>query len=283
MADKQFDIIASHRNYGPQLPVQWASDNNKNTRSNNKYDDTTNADGYESPTEEVNRILAQRNNSLDNNNSSNTAMETEYTKAYLKSSYSGTLIPKGTTILMNKPKTESLKRYIDHSEDLNDLEFIGPQLQSDWIKESEKRDIKYKSQAIKMDLVPGREKIKLHQKGIVEVIDFASKIIPEDNMGPGYYDANSHLLIANSENNKGVVPFSKVISRADQVGANGEKPETILNELAKLDKDNMDLYINDQVDIDYSRAKDTNTGTNRGQFRLYIKVLHLLLNCSTYI
>jgi hypothetical protein len=69
------------------------------------------------------------------------------------------------------------------------------------------------------------------------------------------------------------VPFSKGIGREDQVGVHGQRPAAaVLNELAGLDADNADLYISDQLDIDYGRARDTASGRSMGQFKLYIKV-----------
>jgi len=46
----------------------------------------------------------------------------------------------------------------------------------------------------------------------------------------------------------------------------------VLSELAELDGDNADLYISDQLDIDYGRARDAASGRSMGQFKLYIKV-----------
>ena len=73
------------------------------------------------------------------------------------------------------------------------------------------------------------------------------------------------------------MPFSKGIGREDQVGVHGQRPAAaVLNELAGLDADNADLYISDQLDIDYGRARDAASGRSMGQFKLHIKVGYML-------
>jgi len=87
-----------------------------------------------------------------------------------------------------------------------------------------------------------------------------------------YYDADSHLQIAHTAESAKGVPFSKSIARQDQVGSHGERSAAAMAELARLDDDHAELYMSDQLDIDYGRAKDAATGRSLGQFKLYIKV-----------
>lgn len=177
--------LAAHRLYGPQLPVKWVPE-----RPIETGDEAFDATGYESPTEAiVGRLLSSRNPNSSSSSASDHPKqesllnETKYTTAFLHSSYSGSLATKKPVVIMSKSTTEPLRRVLDlhihpHDDDDYDQDFIGPQLQPDWTSE-------VRSQPVRMDLVPGRERIKLHRKGQVEVVEFGSKITPHEVIGPG--------------------------------------------------------------------------------------------------
>ena len=168
--------LAAHRLYGPQLPVRWVPER----LIDNALGGDEAFDGYDSPTEAiVGRLLSSRNPKQETS-----LNETKYTTAFLDSSYSGSLVKKKPAVIMSRSATEPLRRVVDlhlhgdHLDGERQQDFIGPQLQSDWTTE-------VRSQPVRMDLVPGRERIKLHRKGEVEVVEFGSRITPQEVIGPG--------------------------------------------------------------------------------------------------
>lgn len=174
--------LATHRLYGPQLPVRWVPERIIGNASGG--DEAF--DGYESPTEAVGRLLSARNPRSNSGSAPDPKQEillneTKYTTAFLDgSSYSGSLATKKPAVMMSKSTTEPLRRALDlHTDDDGERQdFIGPQLQTDWGSE-------VRSQPVRMDLVPGRERVKLHRKGEVEVVEFGSRITPHEVIGPG--------------------------------------------------------------------------------------------------
>jgi hypothetical protein len=165
--------LAAHRLYGPQLPVRWVPER----LIDNALGGDEAFDGYDSPTEAIiGRLLSSRNPKQETS-----LNETKYTTAFLDSSYSGSLVKKKPAVIMSRSATEPLRRVVDHHGDGDgerQQDFIGPQLQPDWTTE-------VRSQPVRMDLVPGRERIKLHRKGEVEVVEFGSRITPQEVIGPG--------------------------------------------------------------------------------------------------
>ena len=300
MAEQKIGPTAAQRFYGPQIPVPWADEpvasngnqsgnnisnnNNSNSRkrkNKSRYGEPEDdSEGNDSPTEEVMRLLGDRSINKYNDNMDSDGRDTEYTKAFLKSRYSGSLHPKNPAALMMQPKPGDSRNPISVKPTVEEenFEYIGPQLQPDWIAESEKRELKHKNQALRMDLVPGREKKKLHQKGVAEVIKFDSRIEQVDSIGPGYYDTGSNLDMANAADKALGVPFHKAIARKDQVGAFGERPEAATEPLpggseGGNNNDFGDLYFDEQLDVDYGKAKDQATEYKRNKsFQLYVKV-----------
>lgn len=204
--------------------------------------------------------------------------DTEYTAAYLKSRYSGSLQPKQPAVVMTEPKPSESRNAVHNKMTIEEagFEYIGPQLQADWLANSERRDVKHKNMALRMDLVPGREIKKLHQKGVAEVIDFTDRITAVDPMGPGYYDVAPNLEMAKAAEKAMGLPFSKAISRKDQVGAFGARPEAASEPIPGDggDDDIGGLYFDDQLDVDFGAAKDKATEYKRNKsFQLYAKVI----------
>jgi len=168
--------LAAHRLYGPQLPVRWVPERSNNTAGGDEA-----FDGYESPTEAVGRLFSSRNpNSAGAVGPSHEMLlnETKYTAAFLDSSYSGSLATKRPVVIMSKSSTEPWRQRLVDDTVGERQDFIGPQLQSDWASE-------IRSQSMRMDLVPGRERVKLHRKGLAEIVEFGSRIIPQEVIGPG--------------------------------------------------------------------------------------------------
>lgn len=160
--------LAAHRLYGPQLPVKWVPER----LIDNDLGGDEAFDGYDSPTEAiVGRLLSSRNPKQET-----LLNETKYTTAFLDSSYSGSLAKKKPAVIMSRSTTEPF--HGDHLDGERQQDFIGPQLQPDWAAE-------VRSQPVRMDLVPGRERVRLHRKGEVEVVEFGSRITPQEVIGPG--------------------------------------------------------------------------------------------------
>lgn len=266
---------AEQRFYGPQIPVPWAADRLPRSKATGRVGaGDEDEEGYESPLEDVNRMLAER--AGQGSSLGEELHDTEYTQAYLKSRYSGSLQPKKPAVLMTEPKPNESRNAVHNKMTIEEagFEYIGPQLQPDWLANSERRDLKHKNQALRMDLVPGREIRKLHQKGVAEVIDFTDRITAVDPMGPGYYDVSSNVEMAKAAEKAPGLPFSKAISRKDQVGAFGARPEAASEPISVAGEDDIGgLYFDDQLDIDFGAAKDKATEYKRNKsFQLYPKV-----------
>lgn len=293
LAEESEGPLAARRYYGPQIPIAWADDRlpqrgraKKQSQRISGVDNTTTSSGdsgNESPTDDVRRFLAERANMKDPDM---LAPDTEYTKAYLKSRYSGSLHPKQPAIIMTKPKpgdnrnTNPSKYTIEEE----NFEYLGPQLQSDWLENIEKPNLRHKNQAIRMDLIPGREKIKMYQKGMMEIQGFGERVAPVDDLGPGFYNPKSELDVAQAVLHAKGVAFSKAIARKDQVGVYGERPEAAAEAGLVVQEEYGDLYFEERgLDIEYGHAKDKLTEHKRNKgVPLYVKVSYLYICCIIY-
>jgi hypothetical protein len=291
IADKKLRQGATQRFYGPQIPVPWAEDRlaaaalqRRKTRAeveeDGDEDEGGGGGGYHSPTEEVEQLLAQRQAGGPNSNLlDEEARDTQYTQAYLKSRYSGSLQPKQPVVQMlpAKPGESRDPTAVKITPEEAAFEFLGPQLQPDWLENADRREVRHKNQALRMDLVSGRERLKMHAKGQREVVPFNSRTEPSEEMGPGYYDTGSRLDMAVAAKEKSMgLPFSKAIARQDQVGAFGERPAAAVEvDRELLGAEDGDLYFLDdgqQLDLDAARAKDAQTDHLRNKsFQLYQK------------
>ena len=287
LAEESEGPLAARRYYGPQIPIAWADDRlpqrgraKKQAQRSSGVDNTTTSSGdsgNESPTDDVRRFLAERANMKDPDM---LAPDTEYTKAYLKSRYSGSLHPKQPAIIMTKPKpgdnrnTNPSKYTIEEE----NFEYLGPQLQSDWLENIEKPNLRHKN-AIRMDLIPGREKIKMYQKGMMEIQGFGERVAPVDDLGPGFYNPKSELDVAQAVLHAKGVAFSKAIARKDQVGVYGERPEAAAEAGLVVQEEYGDLYFEERgLDIEYGHAKDKLTEHKRNKgVPLYVKVSSLYI------
>ena len=270
VAEEKAPIPGLQRFYGPQIPVPWTTDRLPGYTHANHTD----------VAQEVLQMLADRaaNNNTINIDNPNVHLynkdihDTAYTEAYLKSAYSGSLQPKKPAIVMQPSKAD--ERNINNKLTLEQQErdYIGPQLQQQWIDENNKTNT-IKNNTLRMDLVPGREIIKQHAKGITEVITFNDKILPSDDIGPGQYE-NNHLNIANAGSK--TVPFNKQIARQDMVGAYGERPESSIQDMRILAAEGFvepDVYYEENIMLDYGTAKDRVVDTQRHKnLQLYVKV-----------
>ena len=242
-AERKQSEYERDRYYGPQLPVQWVVDNKKN------YNDNDNDDVIE----EVMQIIKQRDpNSNDKMKSSNLTSETA--DNYANSIYSGTLTK--ATVIMRKSDDEKFTKVPEGPQD-----FIGPQIPVDWTELS-------KGHALRMDLGKGRDQVKVHAKGIVQVVDFSeTNIDDEDQIGPGKYNT----LKPFGEDAKGV-PFKLNVARRDAIGPHGELPESAQEPLAQAIDDS--FFEVDMLDIDYAIAKDEATKKPIKGLPLYRKDRH---------
>lgn len=222
------------------MPVQWVVDNKK-YNSNNDNDDVI---------EEVMQIIKERDPNInDRMKSSNLTSETALN--YANSIYSGTLTK--ANVIMRKSEEEKFDKVPDGPQD-----FIGPQLPVDWTELS-------KGHALRMDLGKGRDQVKVHGKGIVQVVEFSeTNIDDEDQVGPGKYNT----LKPFGEDAKGV-PFKLNVARRDATGPHGELPESAQESLARAIDDS--FFEIDMLDIDYAIAKDEATKKTVKGLPLYRK------------
>jgi hypothetical protein len=76
---------------------------------------------------------------------------------------------------MREPKPYEERHQI-HVPLSNNLDYLGPQLLNDWTEQQ--------STNVRIDLNTGREKIRIHRKGMIEVTAF-DQIKQNDDFGPG--------------------------------------------------------------------------------------------------
>ena len=258
LADKSAAAKGNDRLYGPQLPVPWVEDREvmRSWRSRRASDGRTDDnDGDYSPTREVLQLLG------DDITSPEDGLARAGTEAFLKSTYSGSLQKRPAPLSM-KEVTPTKPRNLAESVSATAFDYIGPQLQQDWLSDKGTTNT-----APRMDRTPGREVVRVHQKGMVEVIDFSDRNT-RSNMDPepADYDTDRHFAIAALNNVKGLA-FSKAISREDLL----RSKET---ERVPLDVELSDeLFYEERLDIDYGSAKDRATGKREGKgIELYTKV-----------
>jgi len=247
-ADKLAAERARDKFYGPQLHVPWTT-----TAPTSSSEDS----GDESPTEEVNRLLSTRlgnnsSNSSSNNNYNNyNSTEDPHALAYLRSSFASSRVP--SAIIRDSKTTHSRVPSVAQVEAATTKDFIGPQVPVDWLAAADSRDQRHKHQAIRFDLGPGRDEVRIRQKGEVDVRPFSEhKTANDEPLGPGFYDVDVGKGVGEGPV-KGV-PFKLFVSRENAIGPNGELPESALGELADVVDD---AYLaNDRLDVDYGDAKD---------------------------
>lgn len=242
--------------YGPQLHVEWVKDKESmmvKTSQLGLDEEDFDEDGPESPTADILRWF----------NDSKTPKgqdEQALTEAYLRSSYAGSIYHKKGIPMSSEPTKP--KVVFDEEEGKNEQDFIGPQLQVDWTKDPM---VRFKSAGVNMDNYTSRDKIKVLQKGVIDIQKFSDHHIKQtDPLGPGVYDTFQEIGKVPA---KGVVDFSKQVAREDHVGPNGEKP---ISAQAMLE----DEYImEEKLDIEYGDAKDRYLGKDKKKgIELYAKV-----------
>lgn len=257
---------------GPQLQVPWVP-NRLHAKVDKEGSDS------DSPTEEINGLLENRDRHRKNTKGRGGSKlvddierdienveETEYTKAFLRSSYSGGIQHKPTLIL--RQSTNKNDRGIHQrelSEEEKAREYLSTQVHHDW---TEALENKYKTVA-RMDDMVGREEIIVHAKGIIEKREFGV-LYPTDGPAPGEYDTDA--LIRFGVNVKSGVSFKNTIAREDLVGPNGEAPPNNADVSRMLD-------IDEVVDIDAMAAKEKKMKRVQGVV-LYKKVVNILYSIS---
>ncbi len=221
--------------YGPQLPLTWIG----RPPSGSGKNDMENDDDIK----EAMSIITKDDPSHSNKYTSDTS------DAYLQSTYAG-YITKNTI---------DMSKMIDTRADLpevDDFDYIGPQVPVDWLVESQKKSGK----ALDMDYNISRDVVKVYSKGVKEVVPFGSSVIEkkDDLVYDVYNDSISNSKVPG-------VPFSSLISREMQAGPDGEKPSQAQLDLAFLLDDNY-FYPNPILDLDYGEAKDRvkNKTTSKG-------------------
>ncbi|KAJ1441032.1 hypothetical protein B484DRAFT_443075 [Ochromonadaceae sp. CCMP2298] len=262
LADQKMGPLAKQRFYGPQLPVAWAGDEGAGMgggMGGGVGMGGAGDEGYDSPGEEVAQMLAERSGTGTVGRSD--GGDTEFSKAYLKGRYSGSLHPKKPAVTMDVSGQERSVQRRKLTVEEEAFEFLGPQLQPEWGGGG------VGGRAVQMGLVPGRETRKAHQKGELEVIPFDARPQKTEDIGPGHYETDTAQKALG-------LPFSKAVSRAEQVGPFGQRPAAHADE-ALEDSEFGDLYFHEQLDFDFASAKDEATKHKRAKaVALYAKDRH---------
>ena len=235
LIEKKEAEMARDKFYGPQLPLTWVgrppSGSSKNEMEND--DDI----------KEAMSIITKDDRGRVDEHTSDTS------NAYLQSSYAG---------YMTKNVIDMSKMLDTRAElpEVDDFDYIGPQLPVDWVENSQKKTGKM----LDMDYNVSRDAVRVYSKGVKEVVPFGSSVVEkkDDLVYDVYGDDMGNTKV------KGV-PFSALISREMQAGPDGEKPSQAQLDLAFLLDDNY-FYPNPILDIDYGEAKDKvkNKTTSKG-------------------
>jgi hypothetical protein len=254
--------------YGPQLQVPWVPDKESMSRpikkSKTKTGDGDEDDedgGGESPTEEILQMLADRAEGGKPVNEEEMKNK-QFTEAYLRSSFSGSLIKKPNPVKSFIATSSKVsEKQLEQENITSNLEFLGPQLPVDWTSPAATKSSRFKQPTIEFNKITSRDKIKVHSKGIVEREEFVSSQLPKtDDFGPGKYDVMSNIAIANAKS-RNVIQFDKIVSREDQIRQNGERPVAAYDN-SHLNSDE-ELEFNGQLDIDFGAAKDLADGRHK--------------------
>jgi hypothetical protein len=256
--------------YGPQLQVPWVPDKESMSRPIKKVRTKTgggdgdehdeDGDGGESPTEEILQMLADRAEGGKPVNEEEMKNK-QFTDAYLRSSFSGSLIKKPNPVKSFIATSKVSEKQLEQENITSNLEFLGPQLPVDWTSPAATKSSRFKQPTIEFNKITSRDKIKVHSKGIVEKEEFVSSQLPKtDDFGPGKYDVMSNIAIANAKS-RNVIQFDKIVSREDQIRQNGERPVAAYDN-SHLNSDE-ELEFNGQLDIDFGAAKDLADGRHK--------------------
>ena len=251
MAQRQLGDKAKDRVYGPSLQVKWG---------NSGADD----EGYESPGSSVKRMLARKEAGL----SALDDAESDTTRAFLRSSLAA---PRAHVVDMNVKRHEPdaraaeilMQRQLDARREKGlEAEFTGPQLQSDILETLANKP----GQAVKFDLTHGRDTVKVigkDQQVVSAFNEYRVHVADIDPHGPGAYEG---LEAARDAVGKGTKPkgvaFSKLVSREDVVGPNGEAPISAAEAewMKAFAGDEGGLYeellMQEMLDLDYGISKD---------------------------
>jgi len=281
MHDKREAERARDKFYGPQLPVPWAMEGDGGLGTNyagsraasrtgsraadkegmDDYDDFDDDDDDDSrggrdqsPGEQVRRLLSGNvNNSKSVIVGGGKHAESDTTSAYLRSSLAA---PAARASVIMRPSVDpnrSSRAQLVRTPS-PEPEFLGPQLPVDWLAAANARDQSHKNRAILFDAVPGREVVRVRQKGEVQISRFGDGLRQTDDMGPGFYDADHPLYPDVAEGAKGVVPFARLTARDEVVGPDGERPTAYEGEIADVAEEAW--LRREMFDLDYGEARD---------------------------
>ena len=294
---KQKEKFSRDRFLGPQLPIPWTanSDNVDGSRKKSLKEDfvpkkarkvvkDADADADDSPTESVMELLRERQRRWNLPSDKNGIYEDdvpEYrdtTVAYLRSSLSGIVVNKSTVVMKSPKANEDRSAAVfPIDKETSKLDFLAPQLQTDWIDVQNSRTYRHKSPAARMDVRPGREKREVRRKGQIRSIAFDNPEIGVDPLGPGIYDP-LHGRSFGSEA-MGNVSFQAAVSRQDAIGPQGQKPIRIVEE-------EREIRVNDgeELDLDHAAARDGDR-VRKDKVKnivLYdqVRYLKFILNCT---
>ena len=253
LTEKKAAEAARDKFYGPQLQVAWAAPGQPEDEDS----------GNESPTEEIIRMLAWR---ADKSAGTTGTAEEKATAAYLRSSLAAPAAR--ATVIMRPPAEKTSRSALVHPP-TPPAEFLGPQLSTDWLAESEARHARYKNRAIMMDLGAGRDVVQVKHKGEVQVDFFYEhRVRATGPLGPGRYDPLGPVI---GDNVKGV-PFKQLVSRGDAIGPEGERPESAAGNIAEIVGET--FLGRDRLDIEYGTAKDASKQTTKKGLSLYSRERH---------
>jgi hypothetical protein len=248
-ARRALEAASRDRFLGPQLPVPWGEDRLPPRKAWDEEDD----DGDESPTEEVMALLKRRGGGEGSDGGDVATNKkkrdgSDITEAFLRSSFAGAPTKNAPAVAMRAPTKHDTRKLVERelTEEEKNRDYLPTQVHHDWTS-AEKRD---GGRALVMDIVPGRDVVKVHSKGVVDRVLFNEGIRRgTSDMGPGMYDAGPKF----GEGVKGgVVDFENFVAREDAVGPRGERPEAALSD---WEMEEEGLYFKEEVIVDAVSAK----------------------------
>ena len=272
LAERKIGDKAKDRVYGPSLQVQWGGG-----------DEGMPDEGYESPGTELKRMLKRKDAGLPVLDDSNY----ETTEAFLRSSHA---VPRASTAVdMNAPKHQPdpriaqvlAQRKLDarREKGLESDVYVPPDALDDLASKP--------GLAVKFDLSHGRDSIKVLGKDqtIVSTFnDYKISAFELDPHGPGALEGLEEARDAVGKGSKAKgVAFSRLVSREDAIGPNGEAPISAqeafwMAAMGAGDEgaDYEELLMQEMLDLDYGISKDKYLELKKKSktFKLYERERH---------
>jgi len=271
LAERKAGDKAKDRVYGPSLQVQWGGG-----------DENMPDEGYDSPGSELKRMLKRKEAGLPVLDDANH----DTADAFLRSSHA---VSRATAAVdMNAARHIPEPRIAEVLEQRKLDARREKGLESDvYVPPDALEELANKpGLSVKFDLSHGRDTVKVLAKDQTVVKTFNDHRISafeSDPHGPGAYEGLEEARDAIGKGNKAKgVAFSKLVSREDAIGPNGEAPisatEAAWMEAMAGDEGGFyeDLLMQEMLDLDYGVSKDKYLELKKKSksFKLYSRERH---------